>query len=89
MCVSVVDAVRACIVAGCPVRAAWHISGGEGASANTSCLRVLVIHDDDSETVEEVQDDLGLDKHNTAEIVRRLESQGITDIKKISLADAM
>lgn len=69
------------------MRNAWHISGGEGASANTSCLRVLVIHDDDTQTVEEVQDDLGLDKTDTAEIVRRLESQGITDIKKISLAD--
>jgi len=68
---------------------AWHISGGEGASANTSCLRVLVVHDDNSQTVEEVQDDLGLDKTDTAEIVRRLESQGILDIKKISLADAM
>jgi hypothetical protein len=50
---------------------------------------VLVIHDDDSQTVEEVQDDLGLVKTDTADIIRRLESQGITDIKKISLADAM
>ena len=68
---------------------AWHISGGVGASANTSCLRVLVVHDDDSQTVEEVQDDLGLDKSNMADIIQRLESQGITDIKKISLSDAM
>ena len=65
---------------------AWHISGGEGASANTSCLRVLVIHDDGSQTVEEVKDDLGVDKKDTAEIIRRLESQGILDIKKIELA---
>jgi Ca2+-binding EF-hand superfamily protein len=71
------------------MRNAWHISGGEGASANTSCLRVLVIHDDNSQTVEEVQDDLGLDKSDIANIIKRLESQGITDIKKISLADAM
>ena len=30
------------------IRNAWHISGGEGAAANSSCLRVLVIHHDDS-----------------------------------------
>ena len=68
---------------------AWHISGGAGASANTSCLRVLVVHDDGSQTVEEVEDDLGLDKKNIAEIIARLEAQGINDIKKISLTDAM
>eukprot|EP00750_Incisomonas_marina_P027936 INCI6289.1.p2 GENE.INCI6289.1~~INCI6289.1.p2 ORF type:complete len:121 (-),score=33.63 INCI6289.1:78-440(-) len=71
------------------MRNAWHISGGAGASANTSCLRVLVVHDDGSQTVEEVEDDLGLDKKNIAEIIARLEAQGINDIKKISLTDAM
>ena len=28
------------------MRNAWHISGGEGWAANTSCRRVLVIHSD-------------------------------------------
>merc|ERR1712216_1083636 len=41
------------------MRNAWHISGGEGAAANSSCLRVLVIHTDDSMEVVEVTDDLG------------------------------
>ena len=26
------------------IRNAWHLSGGEGQAANTSCRRVLVIH---------------------------------------------
>ena len=42
------------------VRNAWHISGGEGAAANSSCLRVLVVHSDGSQEVVEVKDDLGL-----------------------------
>ena len=42
------------------MRNAWHISGGEGASANTTCMRVLVTHADGSQTVEEVENDLGI-----------------------------
>ena len=41
------------------MRNAWHISGGEGWCANSSCRRVLVIHTDGRETVEEVKNDLG------------------------------
>jgi len=37
------------------MRNAWHISGGEGWCANTSCLRVLVGHTDGRATVEEVK----------------------------------
>eukprot|EP00518_Triparma_eleuthera_P015802 CAMPEP_0197563110 /NCGR_PEP_ID=MMETSP1320-20131121/28147_1 /TAXON_ID=91990 /ORGANISM="Bolidomonas sp., Strain RCC2347" /LENGTH=337 /DNA_ID=CAMNT_0043124891 /DNA_START=53 /DNA_END=1063 /DNA_ORIENTATION=+ len=42
------------------IRNAWHISGGEGAAANTSCRRVLVKHSDGSEEVCEVKNDLGI-----------------------------
>lgn len=71
------------------MRNSWHISGGEGWAANTSCLRVLVIHTDGSQTVEEVQDDLGLNKNDLGAIITKLKQQGIADIKKISLSDAM
>ncbi|RYH20192.1 hypothetical protein EON65_24245 [archaeon] len=37
------------------IRNAWHISGGEGWCANSSCLRVLVTHTDGRQTVEEVK----------------------------------
>ncbi len=31
------------------IRNAWHISGGEGWCANTTCKRVLVLHEDGSQ----------------------------------------
>ena len=37
------------------IRNAWHISGGEGWCANTSNRRVLVIHNDGRQTVEEIK----------------------------------
>ena len=37
------------------IRNAWHISGGEGWCENTSCRRVLVVHNDGRQTVEEIQ----------------------------------
>ena len=60
------------------IRNAWHISGGEGACANSSNRRVLVTHADGRQTVEEIQNDLGVSKNDTAGIQRRLESQGIS-----------
>lgn len=39
------------------IRNAWHISGGEGWCANTSCRRVLVGHTDGRQTVEEIKVD--------------------------------
>ena len=37
------------------IRNAWHISGGEGWCANSSCRRVLVGHTDGRQTVEEIK----------------------------------
>lgn len=37
------------------IRNAWHISGGEGWCANSSCRRVLVTHTDGRQTVEEIK----------------------------------
>ena len=65
------------------MRNAWHISGGEGAAANSSCLRMLVIHTDDSMEVVELTDDLGLDVDDIDAIVAKLEAQGVTDIKAV------
>ena len=42
------------------IRNAWHISGGEGWCANSSCRRVLVTHADGTQTVQEVKDDIGI-----------------------------
>eukprot|EP01062_Namystynia_karyoxenos_P069209 TRINITY_DN6468_c0_g2_i1.p1 TRINITY_DN6468_c0_g2~~TRINITY_DN6468_c0_g2_i1.p1 ORF type:complete len:544 (+),score=203.50 TRINITY_DN6468_c0_g2_i1:107-1738(+) len=67
------------------IRNAWHISGGEGWCANTSCRRVLVIHQDGSQTVEEIKDDLGIGPEDIDKMRANLEAQGITDIKEIRL----
>jgi hypothetical protein len=37
------------------IRNAWHISGGEGWCENSSCRRVLVVHTDGRQTVEEIK----------------------------------
>merc|ERR1711981_687570 len=48
------------------IRNAWHISGGEGQYANTTCRRVLVTHADGRQTVEEIENDLGLEEDQYA-----------------------
>mmetsp|Transcript_7279 Transcript_7279/g.26045 ORF Transcript_7279/g.26045 Transcript_7279/m.26045 type:complete len:441 (-) Transcript_7279:177-1499(-) len=64
------------------IRNAWHIAGGEGAAENTANLRVLATLEDGSMRVVCVNDDLGLDKEDEAEIIRRLAKQGVvaTDV---------
>lgn len=71
------------------IRNAWHIPGGEGWCENTSNLRVLVVHNDGSQKVVMIEDDLGLDAHDNQALVAKLRSQGITDIKKVTLSGAV
>ncbi|GMH63385.1 hypothetical protein TrLO_g12778, partial [Triparma laevis f. longispina] len=63
------------------IRNAWHISGGEGAAANSANKRVLVTDSAGKQTVVEIKNDLGLDrvpeKERNAEIMKRLKKQGI------------
>jgi hypothetical protein len=65
------------------MRNAWHISGGEGWCANSSCRRVLVTHNDGRQTVEEIKNDMGMKPNDKEAMKANLESQGITDIKSI------
>ena len=67
------------------IRNAWHISGGSGWSANTSCRRVLVTHTDGRQTVEEIKDDLGIGDDDVDIMIRNLEGQGITDVESIEV----
>lgn len=67
------------------IRNAWHISGGEGWCANTTCRRVLVLHTDGRQTVEEVTDDFDINTKNVEEVKRALEAQGVKDIKGVAL----
>ncbi|CAI5728531.1 unnamed protein product [Peronospora effusa] len=68
------------------IRNAWHISGGEGWSANTTCRRVLVKHADGSHTIEEVKDDIGIAAGNVEAIRANLQAQDINDIQSLSTA---
>jgi Ca2+-binding EF-hand superfamily protein len=68
------------------VRNAWHISGGTGVAANTTCRRVLVTFTNGDQKVLEITDDLGIRKDNIQEMIRNLNQRGITDIAKIELA---
>ncbi|RHY28591.1 hypothetical protein DYB32_005858 [Aphanomyces invadans] len=56
------------------IRNAWHISGGEGWSANSTCRRVLVTLDDGTQRVEEVKNDIGI--HTKEAIAAALKAQG-------------
>jgi Ca2+-binding EF-hand superfamily protein len=69
------------------MRNAWHISGGKGWLQNTTCRRVLVIHTDDSQTVEEIQNDLGIGPQDIDKMRERLVAQGVVDIKAIKLTE--
>jgi len=69
------------------IRNAWHMSGGEGWAANTSCRRVLVTYTDGSQKVVEIENDLGLRADDIEGMKMRLEKQGEEGIAKISLAD--
>eukprot|EP00946_MAST-07B_sp_MAST-7B-sp1_P001712 g1712.t1 len=66
------------------VRNAWHISGGNGWMANSSCRRVLVSHMDGSQEIVEVKNDLGLGS-DPEKIKMALMRQGVSSIKSIKL----
>ncbi|EPY43883.1 calcyphosin [Angomonas deanei] len=70
------------------MRNTWHLSGGSGNCANVSCRKVEVIHLDGRVTTEEIKNDLAI-KGEGEEIqellVKNLASQGIKDVKKISV----
>jgi len=59
------------------IRNAWHISGGEGWCANTTCRRVLVTHEDGSQTIEEIKDDIGMKADDKEAMMSNLKNQGI------------
>eukprot|EP00606_Chrysophyceae_sp_TOSAG23-5_P000485 GSChrysophyteH2.ASY1.ANO1.382.1 assembled CDS len=59
------------------IRNAWHMSGGTGAAANSANKRVLVTHEDGSQEVVEVQNDLGVADGDSQALLRRLKQQGV------------
>ena len=57
------------------IRNAWHISGGTGWAANSANRRVLVTAADGSQSVQEIQNDLGLKSDDKAGMIARLRVQ--------------
>ena len=66
------------------IRNAWHISGGEGAAANTANRRVLVTRADGSQYVEEIKNDLGLRADDQAGMLGRLKAQGVNNASSLA-----
>ncbi|KAF4318209.1 hypothetical protein G195_008570 [Phytophthora kernoviae 00238/432] len=69
------------------VRNAWHLSGGVGWSANSSCRRVLATFRDGSQRVLEIENDLGIGASDTRRMLDKLATQGYRDIVSISLTN--
>ena len=69
------------------IRNAWHISGGSGVSANTTCRRVLVMFKNGTESVQEISDDLGIGPQDFDRMRARLHRQGVHGVVKISNPD--
>ncbi|KAG2433561.1 hypothetical protein HYH02_012678 [Chlamydomonas schloesseri] len=67
------------------MRNVWHVSGGEGWCANTTCKRVLVVFEDDSQKVVELTDDFDVDTKDLAAVKAKLAEQGVTGIKSVAL----
>ncbi|GIL51694.1 hypothetical protein Vafri_7633 [Volvox africanus] len=67
------------------MRNVWHVSGGEGWCANTTCKRVLVVFDDEKQKVVEVTDDFDVDVKDLAAVKAKLTEQGLTGIKNVAL----
>lgn len=68
------------------MRNAWHIPGGEGWCANTSNVRLLVVHTNGKQEVVMIMNDLGLDVHNNEAVMKQLTAQGIKNVAKFSLS---
>ena len=68
------------------MRNAWHISGGEGAAANSSNVRVLATDADGNQSVVEVNNDLGLKRGDKEATMARLKKQGF-NASSISFSD--
>ncbi|KAG6974300.1 hypothetical protein JG687_00000427 [Phytophthora cactorum] len=62
------------------IRNAWHLSGGVGWSANSSCRRVLATFRDGSQRVLEIENDLGIAASDTRRMMEKLKAQGYRDV---------
>lgn len=69
------------------MRNAWHLPGGVGASENTTCRRVMVKQRDGTESVQTLQDDLGINPRDFDRIRAALHWQGVHNVIAITNTD--
>ena len=67
------------------MRNAWHFSGGDGWCANTTNRRVLVTAADCSQSVREIQNDLGIAADDTDAMRANLNAQGVDDVADMGM----
>ena len=63
------------------IRNTFHISGGAGWCGNSSNKRVMVTHKDGRESVEEIQNDMGVGEDQYGSHLR---AHGVTDMSKVA-----
>eukprot|EP01038_Epipyxis_sp_PR26KG_P009178 gene9178-12377_t len=70
------------------IRNAWRIAGGTGAAANTANRRVLVTNKDGSQSVQTINNELGMKGKDMNDVRNRLAQQGI-DAANVELYGGM
>eukprot|EP00667_Euglena_gracilis_P003022 EG_transcript_3031 len=71
------------------IRNTWHVSGGVGPAACTSCRRVLVVYDDGRRSVESLHNDLRIAPDDMEAVRANLEAQGLTGIVSAAPLDGV
>ena len=65
------------------IRSAYHLSGGKDGAASTTNMRVLCIFDNGDKKFLTIEDDLGLDKTDHEELLRRVAAQGLQGVVRV------
>lgn len=65
------------------IRSAFHLSGGKDGVTSTTNMRVLCIFDNGDKKFVTIEDDLGLDKTDHEELLRRVAAQGIQGVVRV------
>ena len=71
------------------IRNAWRIAGGQGQAANTANRRVLVTDKNGRQSVQTVEQELGMRGRNSNDVRGRLARQGLADVEGVEMYGGM
>ena len=71
------------------MRNAWRIPGGTGQAANTANRRVLVTDKHGNQSVQTVENELGMNARDMNDVRGRLAKQGLRDVGSVELYGGM